>query len=345
MDSYSQIELRDISLNMSSELRKVDAFLEKCSLKRDYLEYMAGLYEYDTLIGCAGFDGSTIKCVAIDPAYRGESLLNTLISHLQEMLINRGVRNIKIFTRPSNEDIFKDVGFYVVDKVDDVLLLESGHPGINEYVSSLALEKKEGLNGAIVMNCNPFTNGHKHLVEYASGMCDWLNVFVVREDKSIFPFDVRMKLVQEGLKDIKNITIRGGGDYIISSSTFPSYFFKEYSAVSKAHAMLDVSIFAKYIAPALGVTRRFVGEEPFDPVTAEYNDAMKEIFPKSGMEPPYIIERMHSGTEVISASRVRKQLALGQFDKVKTYVPETTYNFLISDQAKPIIAKIKEEIA
>lgn len=345
MDEYSQIELRDISLSMPSELRKVDKLLEKCSLRRDFLEYMAGLYDYNTLIGCAGFDGSTIKCAAVDESYRGEGLLNTLISHLQEMLIKRGVRNIKVFTVPENEDLFAGAGFRVVEKSEKVMLMESGHPGIREYINSLARERRSGLNGAIVMNCNPFTNGHRYLVEYASKMCDWLNIFIVREDKSLFPFDVRMKLIKEGLADIKNIVIRDGGDYIISSATFPSYFLKEYSAITKAHAMLDISIFAKYIAPSLGITRRFVGEEPFDPVTSEYNDAMREIFPKRGMEKPYIIERMHSGNEIISASRVRKLLALGQFDKVMMYVPDTTYEFLISDQAKPIIAKIRESIA
>lgn len=40
------------------------------------------------------------------------------------------------------------------------------------------------LVGAIVMNCNPFTLGHRYLVETCAKKCDMLIVFVVQEDKS-----------------------------------------------------------------------------------------------------------------------------------------------------------------
>ncbi|MBE6565349.1 MAG: [citrate (pro-3S)-lyase] ligase [Ruminococcaceae bacterium] len=345
MDEFSQIELREINLSFKWEVRRMDDLLRRCGIRRDPLEYAVGLYDGEELACCGGFDGSTVKCVAVDPAHRGEALMNTLISHLQEKLVYRGVKNIKVFTKPENEAIFTSVGFHVVDKVDQVLLLESGHPGIRDYTAALEKERREGINGAIVMNCNPFTKGHRYLIEYAASRCDWLNVFVVREDKSLFPFDVRYDLVKRGTADLPNVIVRDGGDYMISSSTFPSYFLKEYSSATRVHANLDVDIFGKFIAPALGISVRFAGEEPFDPVTLEYNKAMIEILPKYGLEKPQIIERLHSGHEVISAGRVRRHLAKGEMDRVRECVPDLTYEFLLTERGAQIIQRIKETVS
>ena len=44
---------------------------------------------------------------------------------------------------------------------------------------------------------DPFTNGHLYLVEYAARHCDNLYVFVLSEDKSVFPADVRFSLVEK----------------------------------------------------------------------------------------------------------------------------------------------------
>ena len=40
--------------------------------------------------------------------------------------------------------------------------------------------------GAVVMNCNPLTLGHRYLIEQALKQCDYLMIFVVQEDKSFF---------------------------------------------------------------------------------------------------------------------------------------------------------------
>ena len=164
----------------------------------------------------------------------------------------------------------------------------------------------------------------------------------MREDKSVFPFDVRYDLVKRGTADLPNVIVRDGGDSMISSSTFPSYFLKEYSSATRVHANLDVDIFGKFIAPALGISVRFAGEEPFDPVTLEYNKAMIEILPRYGLEKPQIIERLHSGNEVISAGRVRRLLAKGDMEKVRECVPDITFDFLLSDRGKAVIERIRE---
>lgn len=72
---------------------------------------------------------------------------------------------------------------------------------LEEWRSSLERFEVEGnaAVGSIVMNCNPFTLGHRYLIEYASKYVDYLYIFVVEEDKSFFPFSDRIDLIKKGL--------------------------------------------------------------------------------------------------------------------------------------------------
>ena len=81
--------------------------------------------------------------------------------------------------------------------------------------------------GAVLMNCNQFTLGHRYLIEQASKIVDQLYVFIVEEDKSFFPFSHRIRLVKEGTSDLKNIRVISSGKYMISLLTFPVYFIKD----------------------------------------------------------------------------------------------------------------------
>ena len=117
--------------------------------------------------------------------------------------------------------------------------------------------------GSIVMNCNPFTLGHKYLVEYAAKSVDFLYIFVVEEDLSAIPFVDRLFLVHENTKYLSNVIVVPSGKFIISKTTFADYFAKE-TTQRKANAEEDVRIFGELIAPQLNITKRFVGQEPFD---------------------------------------------------------------------------------
>ncbi|MHA1504567.1 MAG: [citrate (pro-3S)-lyase] ligase, partial [Candidatus Heimdallarchaeota archaeon] len=140
---------------------------------------------------------------------------------------------------------------------------------------------------------------------------------------------------------LENVLVLNGGDYIISSATFPNYFMKEFTNISLSQARLDVTIFGEQIAPTLGITRRYVGEEPYDLVTHSYNQAMKEILIPKGIE-LHIIPRKEQNGKPISASIVRQFLREDKFKELIDLVPPSTYNFLISKEAKKIIERIKE---
>lgn len=195
---------------------------------------------------------------------------------------------------------------------------------------------------SIVMNCNPFTLGHRYIIDKAANENDNVVVFIVEEDKSIFPFDVRYNLVKEGVSDLKNVTVLPGGDYIISSATFPTYFLKHYDERIDAYTKLDAGIFGKYIAPEFNIVKRYVGTEPYCMVTSKYNLALMDVLPKYNIKVE-LVDRLKNNDIAVSASKVRSLIKEGDFKSIKDLVPDVTYNFLISDDAKPIIERIKYE--
>lgn len=190
------------------------------------------------------------------------------------------------------------------------------------------------------MNANPFTLGHRYLVETAASTCDTLHIFIVSEDASLIPFAVRKRLVLEGVADLPNVICHDSGPYIISNATFPSYFLKDEIAVIKGHAELDLAVFAK-IASALGVTRRYVGEEPFSQVTGLYNEIMQTKLPESGID-CIIVPRKMSAGEPISASAVRQCLQTGDWRRLIQLVPKTTFDYFKSPAAIPVLTRIRD---
>ena len=183
--------------------------------------------------------------------------------------------------------------------------------------------------GSIVMNANPFTLGHRYLIEEALKDCDYLVVFVVQEDQSVFSFDERLNMVDEGVKDLENVLVVPSGKFIISSLTFEEYFNKSSLQDKVIDPSLDVSVFAKEIAPCLHITKRFVGEEQFDTVTRQYNESMAKLLPEYGID-LVEIPRCDVDGEAISASKVRALLEEGRMDELRSLVPQTTYEYLVN---------------
>lgn len=183
--------------------------------------------------------------------------------------------------------------------------------------------------GAIVMNCNPFTLGHRKLIEYASNKVDKLYIFVVQEDKSFFKFEDRFEMVKNGVADLKNVVVIPSGKFIISAFTFPEYFMKDYVKEKNFDVSSDIQIFCKYIAPAFNIKTRFAGEEPFDPVTLNYNDTMRKILPEYGMKFCEIPRFENENKEIINATKVRELLKQKEVEILKTYVPASTLEILL----------------
>lgn len=200
---------------------------------------------------------------------------------------------------------------------------------VKMYLKRLSIPKslRGGNNGAIVMNANPFTLGHRRLIEYASGRVDQLFVFVVEEDASFFSFGERLSMVCQGTEDIKNVTVFRSGDFIILNKTFYDYFVKEIDNEKTVDASKDIFIFARYIVPYLNIKKRFVGEEPADRITAQYNEQMKAILPDYGCE---LIEipRFQENDAVISGSMVRSAIYDKNIGFLRSMLPPSSFHYI-----------------
>lgn len=330
---------------------QVDALLEKEGIRRDAnLDYTCAMLDEDyNVIGTGSCYGNTLRCFAVSSDHQGEGLLNQIISHLVQVQYERGNLHLFIYTKINSALFFRDLGFYEIARVDEMLVfMENRRDGFARYIAGLknSLAGKEcSASGApysaaaIVMNANPFTLGHQYLVETAAAACGILHLFIVSEDASLVPFAARRKLVAEGTAHIPNVVLHDCGPYMISNATFPSYFLKDDAAVITGHAKLDISIFTR-IAQALGISARFVGEEPTSEVTGIYNRIMAEELPKAGIACRIIPRKKVSGA-VISASTVRRCLQLSDWDKLRTLVPETTLRYFMSPEAAPVLAGIR----
>ena len=182
--------------------------------------------------------------------------------------------------------------------------------------------------GIIIMNCNPFTLGHRYLIEQAAQQVDTLYILVVREDCSMFGYDERKAMIVRGVAHINNVVVCDGSEYSISATTFPTYFLKCLSDASDTQMTLDIDLYRRYIAPALGATVRFVGTEPDDPLTRRYNELMKSMLPDVRE-----VARLQQSGVAVSASRVRKAIVENHLALAARLVPPTTVPYIVAHLA------------
>lgn len=301
------------------------------------LEYIAGAVENDRVLAMGGIAGDVIKCVAADPEYAGSGLAAAVIGELYARIRERGADNAFVFTKPENQALFCSLGFFKVGCGEGAMLLESRKNGISGWLDGLP--KLTGGADAVVMNANPFTLGHLSLVERAAEHAErcgrGLYIFVVREDASAIPFDVRLRLVRAGCAGIAGATVLDSGRYMISRATFPDYFIKDELKSARAYATLDADIFASRIAAALDIGARCVGDEPFDPVTAEYNACLEQAMLREGRE-LIVLPRLQREGAPISASRARRLWLGGDIEGCRALVPAATHEFLRSTEGEQL---------
>ena len=182
--------------------------------------------------------------------------------------------------------------------------------------------------GVVVMNCNPFTLGHRYLIEQAAKQVERLFVMVVREDCSLFAYAERKAMVEQGVAHLENVTVIDGSEYAISQATFPTYFLKRLDDAADTQMLLDLDLFRRHIAPALGATVRFVGTEPTDRLTRRYNQLMHEV-----LADVRETDRLEKEGNAVSASRVRKAMEQGDMSTIRQLVPPTTLPYIIAHLA------------
>lgn len=345
---WDNIEKHDVNLANKKEVLTVQNFLSQFELTfvPEQIEYTTTFWRDEKIVATGSLSGEVLRNIAVDESMQGEGVTAAVVSELIAQAVQRSRYHYFIFTKPSKSNLFSGLGFNEIARVEPYCaLLESGLGSIQSFCESLKAAARSlppGNRAALIMNCNPFTLGHKALIEKALAENAAVIILVVSEENSVFPFAVRKQLIEQGLKEHKNILTVPGGKYVISAATFPGYFTKGEDTVL-AQTRLDAEIFAKYIAPALNIQTRYVGDEPYCLTTRAYNAALKEVLPRFGVEVRQI-PRLKSAEEAISASAVRSLLRIGDSEsmiKMKHLVPDTTYEYLMSEAAQPIIAKIR----
>ena len=362
------MEIQTLNPATPRQRQRIEAFLKRNALRIDDMNYYAAVFDDDgEMIAGGGLKDDVIKCVAVDDAHKGEAIANTLVSHIISHANQEGYSCIKLFTKPKNRQLFESLSFRLLAEAPEAILMETGIGGISNTVEALKKIKEESekykeynkeckedskkckentsylntstpqhLNttmqptGCIVMNCNPFTLGHRYLVESASRMVEHLFVIVVREDRSAFSYQERKAMVTAGTADLKNVTVCDGSEYAISNTTFPTYFLKRLSDATDTQILLDLDLFRRHIAPALGAEVRFVGTEPTDELTRRYNELMMKSL---GKDHVVQIPRLENGGVAVSASRVRRAMDSNSLKEAAQLVPPTTLPYIIAHLA------------
>lgn len=307
------------------------ALLEEAHLTLgEAVDAVYGLFDGDRLIATGATLGNIMKYLVVAPDYRGGRVFHQLISALTHQLYQQGYTKIFVYTTPHQRQRFEALHFEVLAQTESVCFLEKGTVGFADYLAAIqATEQLNGTVGAIVMNANPFTLGHRYLVESALKQCDALYLFVVSTDCSLFTTAERVALVRRGVADLPNVHVYETNAYMVSLATFPGYFlpFKCEEARIDAQAHLDATLFAERIAPALHIERRFVGEEPYSEITARYNHQLAVTL-KDRLELIIIPRKTDTNQHPISASRVRQAIASGDWAAILDWVPQSTATYI-----------------
>ena len=284
------------------------------------------VWDEDALAAAGSRLGNLLKCIAVDPEHRGEDLTAMLLSCLRAEAFQEGFRQLFLYTKPENERMFRGLFFYPVAKTDRVLLMEDRADGIGSFLRSFPTMPCRGPVGAAVMNCDPFTLGHRYLIEAAARECRWVYVFVLSEDRGRFPAADRLEMVRRGTADLDNVTVLPTGPYLISAATFPTYFLKDRDKSDTVRCGLDIEIFLRYYVPHFGITHRYVGTEPLSPMTHRYNEELAAALPPAGIVLRQV-PRLEGMSGPVSASEVRRLLETGA--DISHLVPYSTYQYLI----------------
>lgn len=346
------MEIIQLNPAIPRQRRRIEQFLGDNGLRLDDVDYYATLVDEttDEIVAGGGLKGGVIKCVAVAEGHKGEAVANQIVSHLIAHANADGHQCVKLFTKPQNQRMFESMSFRLLAEAPKAILMETGIGGIKRYSEELESEKEKvkseksngklhhnntspqhpimPLSGIIIMNCNPFTLGHRYLIEQTAQQVDTLYILVVREDCSMFGYDERKAMIVRGVAHINNVVVCDGSEYSISATTFPTYFLKSLSDASDTQMTLDIDLYRRHIAPALGATVRFVGTEPDDPLTRRYNELMKSMLPDVRE-----VARLEKNGVAVSASRVRKAIVENHLAQAARLVPPTTVPYIVAHLA------------
>lgn len=329
--------IKEVVLDMERDIQK--SFLQKHGLDYEIdIDYAILIYDRHEVIATASIAQSVMKCFAVHSDYSGQNVTGLMFKHLTDHLASKGITHYFVFTSPENENVFKSFNMTRIVLTMNTVLLEGGDE-ITNVLTNLKNEYKisDQKKSCVIINANPMTLGHLYLIEEAAKKSDELLVFVVSEDVSSFPFEARFKIIKEATEHLSNVTVLPSLSYLVSRISFPKYFLKEDVLIKEEQTLIDVLIYKEYYSKIFNINKRFVGTEPLSPNTSKYNEVLKQYL---GIKIEIIDRKTYKETP-ISASFIRKLIKRNHIIKIKEYVPEATYNYLMSEDGQSTIQKIQ----
>ncbi|USS88154.1 [citrate (pro-3S)-lyase] ligase [Fructilactobacillus hinvesii] len=330
-------EIREMNLHNPDEFEQWRSFLSGLGIANftadevDPLDGTIGLFEGDRLMGTGSYSENVLKYIGVcHKTSENGAYFNKIVSTLLTQLGQQGIFHVFVFTKPQYSDSFQHVGFQEIVHSESAAFLETGPTSITDYLAQIP--KFAGESAAIVMNANPFTLGHRYLVEAAAQQSAHVYVFVVSTDKSLFNSQERFEMVQAGTADLKNVDVVSGSDYLVSYATFPAYFLKSDKSRVRYQTTIDALIFKERIAPALNITTRYLGTEPHSETTNVYNEVLESVLPPTVRVK--IIPRKETAGKIISARDVRLAIKDNRLESLDTLVPKTTATFITEHRAE-----------
>jgi [citrate (pro-3S)-lyase] ligase len=316
------MEIKEVILK--SEKERVIEFLSSFGLSyRADTEYTVYIEENDEIVGTVSYTGNIIMELAVSRKMQGENLAAVLVSHITAKLRESGIYGYKVFTKPEYASIFENMGFRPLVKDVEFAAFEGGESDIASALSALKrkavmeIGELDGDTAAIVINGNPFTEGHLALCEHALSRHKRLLLFVLEEDSSEFSFKERFSLAFLATRPYSDrVSVLPSTEYIVSRATFPDYFLHGADETTRAYAKYDAMIFEKYFMPALSISKRYFGSEVTDYMQI-YNDTMRSVL----ADKAEFVERFEKDGKTVSAKSVRALIKSGKYDEALSLVP------------------------
>ncbi len=328
---------------LPSEKQQIIDFLASFDLTyEEKVDFTIYLEDDDKIIGTVSAFGYIIKCLAVSDGYQGENLAGKLVGEVINRLAQQGIYHYQVFTKTKYRTVFESLGFTLLSLSEKTAVLEGGSGKIEDELAKIKTQMHFNLGidftkdndiGAIVLNGNPFTNGHLALCEYAMKNHDYLLVFVLEEEGSEYSFKERFAFAYTALRPYSHqVMVVPSTKYVVSRSTFPGYFLKSVDETTEEYATFDAQIFRDKFMPALQIKKRYIGSEVTDYMSI-YNVTLKKVLGDKVEE----IARVQDGGEPISAKRVRKLVSEGNYAEACKYIPTACLGlFLASSRSKNV---------
>ena len=121
-------------------MEEVQALCQASGIRlEDHLDYTCAMLDDNGHIMATGSClGHTLRCIAIHRTFQGEGLLNSLITHLIQIQMDRGISHVFVYTKPHIATFLHSLGFYEIARVQDIVsFMENRKHGFKRYLQSL----------------------------------------------------------------------------------------------------------------------------------------------------------------------------------------------------------------